>query len=321
MHLGNVYAALLAWLSARSQDGGFVLRIEDIDTQRSRPEYAAQIDDDLRWLGLDWDERHVQSQRSEHYAAALSRLEAMGLTYPCRCTRADILATQAPHESDGRVVYQGTCRPQGICQRAAELFNNVGQCAAMLAVETNTITSNAPAAIRLAVPDADITFTDRHYGPQHVNLARHCGDFVLRRKDGAWAYQLAVAVDDAEMGVTEVVRGRDLLLSTAQQLYIYRLLGVAAPRYCHFPLLLGDSGQRLSKRDAALDMGELRQRYTPQQLVGRLACLAGLTPMAEPVTPRELLEGFDWERVPRHDIVADSLTIAHDISQRSASNC
>lgn len=288
MHLGNVYAALLAWLSARSQGGEFVLRIEDIDRERSREEYARQIDDDLRWLGLDWDERHVQSERSEHYAHALASLTARGLTYPCYCTRADILATQAPHESDGRVVYKGTCRPKGIHLTSK--------------VEAPPSGGQGGASTRLIVPDSDIIFTDGHYGPQRVNLARHCGDFVLRRKDGAWAYQLAVVVDDAMMGVTEVVRGRDLLLSTAQQNYLGSLLGYAVPSHTHFPLLTGESGERLSKRDRSLDMGALRQRYKPQEIIGRIAALAGLLPREEPVTPQELIGVFEWEKVPKEDI-------------------
>lgn len=284
MHLGNVYAALLAWLSARSQGGGFVLRIEDIDRQRSREEYARQIDDDLRWLGLDWDERYVQSERGDYYEEALQLLADMELTYPCYCTRADILATQAPHESDGRVVYKGTCRPSSLSSSYARH-------------------GKEPAATRLIVPDRDITFSDLNYGPQSVNLARHCGDFVLRRKDGAWAYQLAVVVDDALMGITEVARGRDLLLSTAQQDYLCYLLGYPTPTHCHFPLLINAAGQRLSKRDRSLDMGVLRQRFTPEQIIGRLAFYAGQQPAPEPLTAKELVNDFSWDKVPTDDVL------------------
>jgi glutamyl-tRNA synthetase len=205
MHLGNVYAALISWLSVKKKGGVWVLRIEDLDPQRCKLEYALQLEDDLRWFGLDWDEGgtenrgncgpYLQSQRSEIYEEYLQRLNKTGLTYPCTCTRADIMATQAPHESDGRIVYKGTCRPQGMPKGTPTLFMKDQQ-----------------AATRLYVPDKQIAFTDGHYGAQSVNLATHCGDFVLRRKDGAWAYQLAVVVDDALMGITEVVRGRDLLL-------------------------------------------------------------------------------------------------------------
>lgn len=296
MHLGNVYSALLSWLSARSQGGHWLLRIEDLDPQRSRLDYAQLIEDDLAWLGLTWDDGGLaagcrQSLRSDVYEHALNRLAVMRdaegrqLTYPCRCTRADILATQAPHESDGRVVYRGTCRPE------------------RLAAGERQPDPSRPAATRLRVPDAEIRFVDGHYGPQAVNLAVECGDFIVRRADGAWAYQLAVVVDDAEMGVTEVVRGRDLLLSVPQQLYLYGLLGYEAPRFCHLPLLCNAAGQRLSKRDRSLDMEHLRRRYTAEEVVGRLAHLAGLLPCPEPVRPQDLVPLFAWDKVPTSDIL------------------
>lgn len=285
MHLGNIYSALLSWLSARKQGGRFVLRIEDIDRQRSREEFALQIEDDLRWLGLDWDERYVQSTRGDIYERYLERLAALHLTYPCYCTRADIMATQAPHESDGRVVYKGTCRPGNI--------------------SADRIPAR-PGAIRIIVPDEDITFSDIHYGRQTVNLSRHCGDFILRRADGAWAYQLAVVVDDALMGITEVVRGRDLLLSVPQQLYLFRLLGLTPPSYAHIPLLCNEAGQRLSKRDRSLDMGALRQRFSPEEIVGFLAYHAGLLPRPEPVAPRDIVSLFSWDSLPTADITVPS---------------
>lgn len=287
MHLGNVYSALIAWLSARSQGGGFVLRIEDIDQQRSRVEYAMQIDDDLRWLGLDWDERYVQSERFALYEEALRRIEHQGLTYSCYCTRADILATQAPHESDGRVVYKGTCRPDRV--GASDLAAH--------------IRDGRRASTRVMVPDEDVTFVDGHYGPHTVNLAKQCGDFILRRADGAWAYQLAVVVDDALMGVTEVVRGRDLLLSVPQQQFLFSQLGYESPRYAHIPLLCNEAGQRLSKRDKSLDLGALRERYSAEQLLGVLAKHAGIIDRAESVTASELIPLFSWSRVPQSDII------------------
>jgi glutamyl-tRNA synthetase len=279
MHLGNVLSALLSWLSVKSKGGRWLLRIEDIDPQRSRPEYADLLMDDLRWLGLEWDGEPVyQSQRCEVYEQYFRQLHQQGLTYPCYCSRADLLATQAPHESDGRVVYAGTCRHR-------------------------PVQPGKPAATRLVVPDCDITFVDGHYGQQTVNLASHVGDFIIRRKDGAWAYQLAVVVDDALMGITEVVRGRDLLLSSPQQIYVGRLLGFTPPRYIHFPLLCNSAGQRLSKRDQSLDMGCLRQKYEASQLVGWLACLAGIAPSPDAVGAKELVPLFDWQKVPREDIV------------------
>ncbi|MDE6690063.1 MAG: tRNA glutamyl-Q(34) synthetase GluQRS, partial [Prevotella sp.] len=244
MHLGNVFSALLSWLSAKSQGGRWLLRIEDIDPQRSRQAYADLLMDDLQWLGLDWDGEPVyQSHRTDIYEHYFQLLCQQGLTYPCYCTRADLLATQAPHESDGRVVYPGTCRHR-------------------------PLQPNRPAAIRLQVPNRIITFTDGHYGLQSVNLAEQVGDFVIRRKDGAWAYQLAVVVDDALMGITQVVRGRDLLLSSPQQLYIAQLLNFPLPHFIHLPLLCNAAGQRLSKRDQSLDMACLRQRCTASELIG-----------------------------------------------------
>ncbi|MDE6486213.1 MAG: tRNA glutamyl-Q(34) synthetase GluQRS, partial [Muribaculaceae bacterium] len=274
MHLGNIYTALMSWLSVRRQHGSWVLRIEDLDPQRSRRDHALLIEDDLHWLGLDWDEGglddrgpdgpYSQSRRGHLYAEALGRLRDMGLTYGCTCRRADILATQAPHQSDGRIIYAGTCRPQGMPRRVPE--------------------PDAPHSIRLCVPDRTIEFTDLIYGPQQCNLARECGDFILRRADGAWAYQLAVVVDDALMGITEVMRGSDLLLSTAQQIHLYHLLGHPVPSFAHLPLICNEQGIRLSKRDRSLAMDELRRTSTPAQVIGRLAHIAGLITTPAPCT-------------------------------------
>ena len=282
MHLGNVFCALLSWLSAKSQGGEWLLRIEDIDPDRSRRDFALQIMDDLQWLGLPWDGEVIwQSRRSDLYEYYLRRLEDTGLTYPCFCTRADIMATQAPHESDGRIVYAGTCRGK----------------------KRDEMAENAPHAIRLLVPDEDIAFCDGHYGPQQVNLARHCGDYILRRRDGAWAYQLAVVVDDATMGITEVVRGRDLLLSTPQQLHLHRTLDFQAPCYIHHPLLTNEKGQRLCKRDLNMDLKVLREKHkNPDEIVGFLAFLAGLLPSPTPVKAHDLLPLFSWQKVPTEDI-------------------
>lgn len=278
MHLGNIYTALISWLSVKSRGGKWILRIEDLDPQRSKPEYARMIEEDLIWLGLEWDEGgvegkgqngpYVQSLRHHFYEEALDKLKDSGLCYPCKCTRADILATQAPHESDGRVVYKGICRPHSIPSPYIDIPH---------------------AAVRLAVPDEDITFYDRIRGPQTVNLARHCGDFIVRRGDDAWSYQLAVVVDDALMGVTEVVRGDDLLLSAAQQIYLYRLLGYTPPEFAHVPLVCNESGQRLSKRDKSLSMEYLRGNHSPEEILGMAACHARLIPEPAPVSLSELL--------------------------------
>lgn len=288
MHLGNVYAALMSWLSVKSKGGKWLLRIEDLDPQRCKLDYALQLEDDLNWLGLSWDEggtaeNCMQSKRSDIYEEYLSKLKTKHLTYPCHCTRADIMATQAPHESDGRIVYKGTCRPDDLTMP----LNYDG------------------AAVRLCVPDEVISFEDGHYGTQDVNLMEHCGDFIIRRKDGAWAYQLAVVVDDALMGVTEIVRGNDLLLSTPQQIYLHRLLGFMPPAFIHHPLLCNDCGQRLSKRDKSLDLGMLRQKCSPEDLIGYLAFQTGLIPQFEPIPPTDLLPLFSWEKIPKDNIHTD----------------
>ena len=287
MHLGNVFSALLSWLSAKSKGGEWLLRIEDIDPQRSRKQWADLIMADLEWLGLQWDAGpYYQSQRGDIYEHYLQQLTAQGMTYPCYCTRADILATQAPHESDGRVVYKGTCRnlPPG--------------------------THSGPAAIRMKVPpqgEGVVSFTDAHYGTHTVDLTAQCGDFIVRRKDGAWAYQLAVVVDDALMGINEVVRGRDLLLSSPQQIYLAQQLGFAFPSFIHLPLLCNTAGQRLSKRDQSLDMASLRQRYSAEQIIGLLAHAAGLQPTSAPISAQQLVDTFSWQKIGTEDIIIDAV--------------
>lgn len=298
MHLGNVFTALVSWLSVKSRGGRWVLRIEDLDPQRSKPEWSRLIEDDLAWFGLDWDEGgledrgthgpYSQSRRGDIYEHYLDRLIETGYTYPCTCTRADIMATQAPHQSDGRVIYGGRCRPAVMPQSEAHHWER-GR------------------AERLWVPPSEIIeFTDRTYGAQRVELALGCGDFVVRRGDGAWSYQLAVVVDDALMGVTEVVRGNDLLRSAGQQIFLSQLLGFTPPEYAHVPLLCNAVGQRLSKRDASLSMAELRSRYKPEELIGMLACLAGQIPGPASCSLRELKEAWDWSKMPSHLIALSS---------------
>lgn len=294
IHLGNILCCLLAWLSARQKGGRVILRIEDLDTARCPRRYGEQMCRDIQWLGLDWDEGPViggpsgpyeQSRRTALYQAALERLEAQGLVYPCFCTRAELHAASAPHREDGQVVYPGTCR--GLtAEQAAERARRTGR---------------AP-ALRLRVPEEEITFIDGHMGEYGEWLPEDCGDFLLRRSDGMFAYQLAVVVDDAAMGVTEVVRGADLLASTPRQLLLYRLLGLEAPAFYHFPLLLGSDGQRLSKRNADAGLDALGERYTASEILGKLAYLAGFNPSAEPRSGESLLADFAWEKVPRADI-------------------
>lgn len=314
MHLGNVFSALVSWLSAKSEGDRWILRIEDLDPQRSRLEYARQIEDDLHWLGLDWDEGgidgtgshgpYMQSLRCDIYQDALRRLSATGLTYPCYCTRADIMATQAPHESDGRVVYAGTCRPARLGGCSPDSSDN----------------QKPVRGTRLFVPDKDIYFTDRYYGPKCVNLQKHCGDFILQRADGAWAYQLAVVVDDALMGVEEVVRGADLLLSSAQQIYLHELLGFKPPRFAHFPLICNESGQRLSKRDRSLAMDILRENQSPQEIIGSLAFAAGIIDRNEPASPIDILPCFNWNFAPQSSTLHPRKIIIPELSLGSVSH-
>ena len=259
-----------------------ILRIEDLDPDRCRPEYAEQLKDDLRWLGLDWDrEQTPQSRRTEAYRECFERLREMGLVYPCYCSRGELHAASAPHASDGNVIYAGTCRSLTEAERAAK--------------------TRRP-AWRLIVPDEEISFYDGLQGKYCENLAHECGDFIIRRSDGVYAYQLAVVTDDAEAGVTKIVRGRDLLSSTPRQIYLQRLLGLPTPEYYQVPLLAAPDGRRLSKREHDLDMGALRERYTPEALIGRLAQLSGLRPTAEPVTAGELATGFSWNFAAKENI-------------------
>lgn len=300
MHLGNAFSALMAWLSARAAGGEMVLRVEDLDPRARSRERAALLADDLAWLGLDWDEGPLyQSERGRRYDEAIERLGRAGLTYPCFCTRAELHAASAPHASDGAPVYPGTCRhltPDEVTRRSR---------------------SRRP-AVRLRVPDAGdpagtIEFRDRAYGARSEVLSRECGDFLVRRSDGVVAYQLAVVVDDAEMGVTEVVRGRDLLGSCARQIYLARLLGWEPPAYGHVPLLVAPDGRRLSKRDRDLDLGALRERgVRPERVVGVLAAAVGLVPPGHDAAARDLVSSFGWDVIAarRGDVVVDAAFLA-----------
>ena len=270
-----------------------VMRVEDLDPRAQDRDVARQLMDDLRWLGLDWDEGpYYQSDRGELYEAAIRSLEGRGLTYPCFCTRAELHAATAPHASDGTYLYQGTCRglgPQEVARRSAL----------------------RPPATRIMVPEADdpagmVAFRDLGYGAQREVLAQGCGDFLLRRSDGVVAYQLAVVVDDGEMGVTQVVRGRDLLGSAARQAWLARTLGYEPPEFGHVPLLVAPDGRRLSKRDRDLDLGVLREQLgDARRVVSMLASHVGLCQQGELLHADQLVERFSWDAVAAHraDIV------------------
>ena len=285
MHLGNVFAALIAWLSVRSRDGEMVLRMEDLDTQRTSAEFAEILRDDLRWLGFTWDrETPAQSQRSVVYDRYFEILREKGLLYPCYCTRSQLHSVNAPHLSDGTYVYPGTCRNLTEGERAA--FHR------------------AP-AWRVVVPDRVWTVEDRIQGTYRCNLATECGDMVVRRADGVYVYQLAVTVDDGEAGITEVVRGMDLLSSAPRQMYLQELFGFPHPEYAHVPMLLAPDGRRLSKRDRDLDLGILRQRLTREALLGVLAFAAGLIDQEVSVSLKELTKEFSWKKLSGDHIFLD----------------
>lgn len=286
MHLGNVFAAMIAWLSVRSQGGTMVLRMEDIDIQRTSPEKAALLRSDLAWLGLDWDlETPPQSQRTAVYQEYFEKLLDMGLLYPCYCTRAQLHSVNAPHLSDGTYLYPGTCRDLTEAQRTA---------------------FDRSPAWRIRVPDRQWTVHDLLQGVYRENLATDCGDFVLRRSDGLFVYQLAVTVDDGLAGVTEVVRGCDLLSSTPRQMYLQELLGFPHPTYGHIPLLVAPDGRRLSKRDQDLDLGYLQDHTIPEKILGTLAHACGLIGKPEAVSARELTGEFDWDKLRSDPIHLDA---------------
>jgi len=284
LHLGNILCCLLAYLSARSKGGRFLLRIEDVDIPRCPKRLADQCIGDLAWLGFTWDEPPLfQSQRGEIYQKYFDRLTDMGLTYPCFCTRAQLHAAQAPNLGDHEPVYAGTCA----CLTAEEIAERE---------------KTRRPAMRMRVPDREVTAHDGHYGAFTENLARDCGDYIIRRSDGLWGYQLACVVDDALSGVTEVVRGRDILFSTPRQMELLETLGFPAPDYYHIPLLTDSQGRRLAKRDKDLDLTALSKVMSPEAILGMLAASAGIIPENRPMSLEELVKVFDWANVKREDL-------------------
>jgi glutamyl-tRNA synthetase len=279
LHLGNARTALLAWLWSRSERGGFLLRIEDLDLPRVRPGMAAQQQEELRWLGLTWDDEPMfQSQRSSAYEAAIGTLGDQ--VYECFCSRAEIAAAaSAPHGDEGPR-YPGTCSSLSTLQRSERR-------------------KTRDPSLRLRVPEGLLTFNDELAGPQSFDTQSTIGDFVLRRADGIFAYQLAVVVDDGAQKITQVLRGADLLSSTARQILLYRLLGLPQPRWAHAPLVLSSSGERLSKRDRSLSLSTLMQQgEDPRGIVSRLARLSGLD-APDKVDPADLVGKFTLANVSR----------------------
>ena len=290
LHMGNLLAMLLAWLDCRALGGEMVFRMEDLDPARSKKEYIEALAGDLRWLGLDWDRgwpdpAYAQSHRTARYEEAFERLRERDLVYPCWCTRSERLAAaSAPHP--GEREHDSGCR-----------------CARLSAAEREDLFRTSPRspAWKLRSPDEAVTVSDGHYGPYTQNPAREVGDFILRRADGVYAYQLAVSVDDMEMGVTRVVRGRDLLSSAPRQKWLIETLGGRAPDYCHLPLLTAGDG-KLSKRLGSLSTEVLRRECAPEAVVGKLAFLCGLSETDAPTEARELIGDFSWAKIRREDI-------------------
>jgi glutamyl-tRNA synthetase len=294
MHIGNARTALLAWLQIRHAGGEFVLRMEDIDGPRSRPALAEQILLDLRWLGLDWDEGpdvggpfgpYTQSERLPRYEQAVDRLLAAGMLYPCYCSRAELLSVaSAPHGLDAEgPAYAGTCRSLSESERAERAARKTP-------------------SLRFSMPMKSVHYRDEAAGACSYPSGAG-GDFVVRRADGIISYQLAVVLDDAAMRITDVLRGYDLLDSTPRQLMLYEALELAAPRFAHVPLLLGDDGKRLAKRHGALSLRALRENgVPPQRVIGALAAVSGLHDRIESIDASELMNGFSLDKVPTEPI-------------------
>ena len=270
----------MAWLIAKASGGTVALRIEDLDKQRSKPEFADQIMRDYEMLGLFWDGGPTyQADHSERYEQALQKLSADGSVYPCVCTRAEQAAARAPHVGEVSA-FRDPCE-----HRSASEIDDL-------------VKGGREVALRLRIPHTKVSFEDQIQGPQTGNPAEEFGNVVLKRKDGAYAYQLAVVLDDANSNVTSVVRGSDLLSSTYIQRYLQNLLGLEAPLYAHVPLLVNDQGKRLSKRDRDADIATLLATYqSPERIIGHLAYLAGLIPIDEGVSPEDLLASLDTDAI------------------------
>lgn len=302
LHLGNMRTALLAWLQVRAAGGTLVMRVEDLDERRVRLGMIERQLDDLLWLGLDWDEGprkggphapYLQSRRAELYEQALERLADDGHLFSCYCSRKEIAeAASAPHgPEDEGPIYPGTCRelPDAQAGRRAR---------------------ERDAALRLRVPDEVIDFEDLLQGRVRYDAARDLGDFVVRRKDGIPAYQLAVTVDDAAMEITHVLRGADLLPSTARQILIYRALDLPTPAWIHVPLMLGPDGERLSKRHGAVSLREVRDSgASPERVIGWMAASCGLAEKGDEMSAAELIHGFSLEKLPKEATVVEHFPI------------
>jgi glutamyl-tRNA synthetase len=299
LHLGNVRTFMVAWLRARQAGGKVILRTEDLDHPKHKAGAAAQAVEDLLWLGFDWDKEYVQSERISLYEEALEMLRSKGLAYPCVCSRKDVEAAQsAPHEGD-QLHYPGTCRDRFSSWNEACRFLNPS------AVEG--VATRIP-CWRFRTPDeARISFDDGFAGAYSMDVRAQLGDFPLARDEKGAGYTLAVVVDDAAMGVTEVVRGDDLLPATSQQLLLYRALGLKEPKFFHVPLVVGPDGRRLAKRHGDTRIASFREDgMNPEVVIGYLAWSIGMNPDKKPISLAALTAIFDPTRIPHSPLVFNS---------------
>lgn len=292
LHLGNVRTFMIAWLRARSLGGRLIMRMEDLDHPKDKPGAAAAAIEDLRWLGFDWDAEYVQSERKALYREALESLVAKGLAYPCVCTRRDVESAQsAPHAGE-QLHYPGTCRNRFAGWREAYAF-----------------AGRAPCWRFRVEPGETIAFDDVFAGRFEQRVAEKLGDFPLARDEFGAGYTLAVVVDDAAMGVTEVVRGDDLMAATPAQILIQRALGLPTPGYCHVPLVVGPDGRRLAKRHGDTRIASYREAgLSPERIIGMLAASCGWAEKGEELSLASLLPRFTLKTIPKEPFRPDGLT-------------
>jgi len=291
LHMGNLMTTLLTWLDIRKIDGQLVFRLEDLDRYRLGYEFSPPLFDDLKWLGLDWDigwngdasSEYCQANRSEIYEKVFNSFMEKDMVYPCYCSRNERLAAVAPHIGDS---LDFGCKCKHLSEDEKRKLERNGK----------------KPSWKIKVPDKNISFVDGHYGVYSGNIAQQ-GDFIIRRSDGVYAYQLATSVDDVLMGVTRVVRGRDLISSSIRQIWLIQQLGGTVPEYIHVPLIVTENGRKLSKREGDLNMETFRKVYTPEKLIGMLSYYAGLTESDDEVSLDALINGFSWEKVKHDDIL------------------
>ena len=291
LHLGNVATSLVTWLDIRSNGGKLIFRMEDLDPDRSFEKFENSITDDLKWLGLTWDYgwavddscNYSQSKRTKLYEDVFNQLDKKGLIYPCYCTRSERLAANAVHAGDS--TRDTGCKCRHLSQAERHALEAAGR----------------RPAWKIRVPNKEITFFDGHYGKITENLANE-GDFIIKRSDGIFAYQLAVSFDDMEMGINRVVRGRDLLSSTARQIWLISELDGSVPSYCHTPLIITEADRKMSKRYGDLSMEVMREKYTKEKIIGLVSLLLNLG-SGSPCSAEELINSFSWDRIPVENIL------------------